>query len=65
MKYIFLTLVIAAAVFVIVGLRRALQTYLKFRGKRLVSSIARTFRREYPELVVDRPETPLRMSILK
>jgi hypothetical protein len=37
MKYIFLTLVIAAAVFVIVGLRQALRTYLKFRGKRLVS----------------------------
>jgi hypothetical protein len=37
MKYIFLTSVIAAAVILIVGLRRALRTYLKFRGKRLVS----------------------------
>src|SRR6202158_69435 len=37
MKYILITLVIAAAVVVIVGFRRALQTYLKFRGKRLVS----------------------------
>src|ERR1700687_1358417 len=36
MKYILITLMIAAAVFVIVGLRRALRTYLKFRGKRLV-----------------------------
>jgi hypothetical protein len=37
MRYILLTLVIAAAVFVIVGLRRGLRMYLKFRGKRLVS----------------------------
>ena len=38
MKYILITLIIAAVVFVIVvGLRRALRTYLKFRGKRLVS----------------------------
>lgn len=37
MKFILITLVTAAAVFVIVGLRRALRTYLKFRGKRLVS----------------------------
>jgi hypothetical protein len=37
MKYIFLTSMIVAAVFLLVGLRRALQTYLKFRGKRLVS----------------------------
>lgn len=37
MKYILLILVIATGVFVIVGLRRALRTYLKFRGKRLVS----------------------------
>jgi hypothetical protein len=37
MKYILLTLAIAASVFAIVGLRRALRTYLKFRGKRLVS----------------------------
>lgn len=27
--------------------------------------IAESFRREHPELVVDRPETPLRMSVLK
>jgi len=37
MKYILLTVVIAGGVILIVGLRRALQTYLKFRGKRLVS----------------------------
>jgi hypothetical protein len=37
MKYILIDLAIAAAVLVIVGLRRALRTYLKFRGKRLVS----------------------------
>jgi len=37
MKYILITLLIAAAVTVIVGLRRALRMYLKFRGKRLVS----------------------------
>ncbi len=37
MKYIFLTLVIAAAAILIVGVRRALRTYLKFRGRRLVS----------------------------
>src|SRR6266571_4953162 len=37
MKYILITLLIATAVFVIVGLSRALRTYLKFRGKRLVS----------------------------
>lgn len=37
MKYILLTLVIAGAVVVIVRLRRAVRTYLKFRGKRLVS----------------------------
>src|SRR5271154_5919039 len=37
MKYILLTLVIAAAVLVIAGLHRALRMYLKFRGKRLVS----------------------------
>jgi hypothetical protein len=37
MKYILLTLVIAVGVFAVVGLRRALRTYLKFRGKRLVS----------------------------
>jgi len=27
--------------------------------------VAETFRREHPELVVNRPEAPLRMSILK
>ena len=27
--------------------------------------VAETFRREHPELVAHRPETPLRMSILK
>jgi hypothetical protein len=27
--------------------------------------IAESFRREHPELVVDRPATPLRMSLLK
>lgn len=37
MKFILITLVIAAAVLAIVGLRRALRTFLKFRGKRLVS----------------------------
>jgi hypothetical protein len=37
MKYILITLVIAIAAFAIVGFRRALRTYLKFRGKRLVS----------------------------
>jgi hypothetical protein len=37
MKYILLTLAIGATVLVVVGLRRALRTYLKFRGKRLVS----------------------------
>ena len=37
MKYILLTLAITAAALVVVGLRRALRTYLKFRGKRLVS----------------------------
>jgi hypothetical protein len=37
MKYILLTLAIAVAVLAIVALRRALRTYLKFRGKRLVS----------------------------
>jgi hypothetical protein len=37
MKYIFLASMIVAAVFLLVGLRRALQVYLKFRGKRLVS----------------------------
>jgi hypothetical protein len=36
-KYILLTMAILAAVLVVVGLRRALRTYLKFRGKRLVS----------------------------
>ena len=33
MKYILITLVIAAAVFVIVGFRRALRTHSKFRRK--------------------------------
>ena len=37
MKYIFLMLAVAVAVLAVVGLRRALRTYLKFRGKRLVS----------------------------
>jgi hypothetical protein len=37
MKYILITLLVAVAVVVIVELRRALGTYLKFRGKRLVS----------------------------
>ena len=37
MKYFFLTLIAAAAVFVVVALRRVLRTYLKFRGKMLVS----------------------------
>ncbi len=37
MKYILLTLMIAAGVFLALELRRALRTYLKFRGKRLVS----------------------------
>jgi hypothetical protein len=37
MIYILLTLAIGATVLVVVGLRRALRTYLKFRGKRLVS----------------------------
>ena len=37
MKYVLLTLLVLAAVFVVVVLRRALRTYLKFRGKMLVS----------------------------
>jgi hypothetical protein len=37
MKYFLIILMIAAAVFLVVGLRRALRTYLKFQGKRLVS----------------------------
>jgi len=37
MKYILPMLAIVATVLVVVGLRRALRTYLKFRGKRLVS----------------------------
>ena len=37
MEYIFFILISAAAVIVIVELRRALGTYVKFRGKRLVS----------------------------
>jgi hypothetical protein len=37
MKYTFITLMIAVAVVVIIGFRRALRVYLRFRGKRLVS----------------------------
>lgn len=37
MKYVLLTLLVVAAVFVVVELSRALRTYLKFRGKMLVS----------------------------
>ena len=37
MKYILITLMMVGVVLLVVGLRRALQTYLKFRGKRLVS----------------------------
>ena len=37
MKYVLLTFLVVAAVFVVVELRRALRTYLKFRGKLLVS----------------------------
>lgn len=37
MKYALFTLIMVAAVFVVVELRRALLTYLKFRGKMLVS----------------------------
>ena len=37
MKYILITLMMVAAILFVVGLRRALRTYLKFRGKRLVS----------------------------
>ena len=37
MKYILITLMMVAVVLLVVGLRRALRTYLKFRGKRLVS----------------------------
>ena len=37
MKYVLLTLIALAAVFVIIELRRALHAYLKFRGKMLVS----------------------------
>ena len=37
MKYILLTLAIGASVLVVLGLRIALRTYLKFLGKRLVS----------------------------
>lgn len=37
MKYVLLTLIAVAAVFVLVELRRALRAYLKFRGKMLVS----------------------------
>lgn len=37
MKYVLLTLLVLAAVFVVVVLLRALRTYLKFRGKMLVS----------------------------
>jgi hypothetical protein len=37
MKYILLASMIVAAVIVLVGVRRALQVYLKFRGKRIVS----------------------------
>ena len=37
MKSILFILVVVAAVFVVIRLRRALRTYLKFRGKRLVS----------------------------
>jgi len=37
MKYVLITFLVAAAVAVIVEFRRALRTYLKFRGKRLVS----------------------------
>ena len=37
MKYILLTLLIVAAVFVVVKLRGAVRAYLKFRGKMLVS----------------------------
>ncbi len=37
MKYVLITFLVAAAVAVIVESRRALRTYLKFRGKRLVS----------------------------
>lgn len=37
MKYVLLTLLVVAAVFIVVELRRALRTYLKFRGKMLVS----------------------------
>ena len=37
MKYVLLTLLAVATVFVMVELRRALRTYLKFRGKMLVS----------------------------
>jgi hypothetical protein len=37
MKYSLLALAIVAAVFLVEALRRALQTYLKFRGNRLVS----------------------------
>lgn len=37
MKYILLTLITAAAVFVVMELRRALRTYLKFRGEMVVS----------------------------
>ena len=37
MKYILITVAIAAAVLVAVALHRALRTYLKFRGKRIVS----------------------------
>ena len=37
MKYLLLTLAIGASVLVVLGLRIALRTYLKFLGKRLVS----------------------------
>ncbi len=37
MEFILVTLIIFAAVFVSVEIGRALQTYLKFRGKRIVS----------------------------
>ncbi len=37
MKYILITMMMVAAVLLVVGLRLALRTYLKFRGKRLVS----------------------------
>ncbi|PYT39877.1 MAG: hypothetical protein DMG47_20515 [Acidobacteria bacterium] len=37
MKYILITMMMVAAVLLVVGLRLALRTYLKFRGNRLVS----------------------------